>query len=147
MSSWPCCAATTDVPLVDTNVLFDVVTDDPRWADWSVRQLEIQALRERLVINPVIYAELSVGFDRIEEVDAFLVGTGIEVDEMPQTGLFLAGKAFQSYHARGGTKTGVLPDFFIGAHAVVEGVGLLSRDVGRYRSYFPKIRLITPGDA
>lgn len=147
MSSWPCCAATTDVPLVDTNVLFDVVTDDPTWADWSVRQLEVQALRERLVINPVIYAELSVGFDRIEEVDAFLVGTGIEVDEMPRTALFLGGKAFQSYRARGGTKTGVLPDFFIGAHAVVEGVGLLTRDVGRYRSYFPKIRLITPGDA
>jgi predicted nucleic acid-binding protein len=135
------------VPLVDTNVLFDVITDDPIWADWSVRQLEIQALQEQLIVNPVVYAELSVSFDRLEEVDAFLDGTGIDVADIPRSALFLAGKAFQTYRARGGPRTGVLPDFFIGAHAVVEDVGLLTRDARRYRSYFPSIRLITPGDA
>lgn len=135
------------MPLVDTNVLFDVITDDPIWADWSVRQLEIQALQEQLIANPVVYAELSVSFDRLEEVDAFLDGTGIDVADIPRPALFLAGKAFQTYRARGGPRTGVLPDFFIGAHAVVEDVGLLTRDARRYRSYFPSIRLITPGDA
>ena len=135
------------MPLIDTNVLFDLITNDPIWADWSLRQIDMQALRDRLLINPVVYAELSIGFDRFEEVDAFLGGAGIEVDEIPRAALFLAGKAFQIYRARGGTKPGVLSDFFIGAHAVVEGVSLLTRDVGRYRSYFPTITLITPGDA
>jgi predicted nucleic acid-binding protein len=135
------------VPLIDTNVLFDLLTNDPIWADWSLRQIENQALRDRLVINPVVYAELSTSFDRYEEVDAFLRGAGIEVDEMPRPALFLVGKAFQTYRARGGTKTGVLSDFFIGAHAVAEGISLLTRDVRRYRSYFPRIKLIAPGDA
>jgi predicted nucleic acid-binding protein len=135
------------VPLIDTNVLFDLLTNDPIWADWSLRQIDMQALRERLVINPVVYAELSTSFDRFEEVDAFLGGAGIEVDEIPRAALFIAGRAYQTYRARGGTKTGVLPDFFIGAHAVIEGTSLLTRDVGRYRSYFPTIMLITPGDA
>ena len=139
--------ATTDVTLVDTNVLFDLVTDDPIWAEWSLRQLENQAMQDRLVVNAVVYAELSVGFDRVEEVDAFLSGAGIDVDEIPGHALFVAGKAFQKYRARGGTRTGVLPDFFIGAHAVVRGVGLLTRDARRYRTYFPRIILITPGDA
>jgi predicted nucleic acid-binding protein len=106
------------VPLIDTNVLFDLLTNDPIWVDWSQRQIENQALRERLVINAVVYAELSVSFDQLEEVDAFLAATGIDVDEMPRPALFLAGRAFQTYRARGGTKTGVLSDFFIGAHAV-----------------------------
>lgn len=135
------------MPLIDTNVLFDLITDDPIWADWSLRQIDMQALRERLVINPVVYAELSISFDRLEEVDAFLGGAGIEVDETPRAALYLAGRAFQTYRARGGAKTGVLPDFFIGAHAVVEGISLLTRDLRRYRSYFPTIMLITPGDA
>jgi predicted nucleic acid-binding protein len=135
------------VPLIDTNVLFDLLTNDPIWVDWSQRQIENQALRERLVINAVVYAELSVSFDQLEEVDAFLAATGIDVDEMPRPALFLAGRAFQTYRARGGTKTGVLSDFFIGAHAVAEGIGLLTRDVRRYRSYFPTITLIAPGDA
>ncbi|MGH6917615.1 MAG: type II toxin-antitoxin system VapC family toxin [Geminicoccaceae bacterium] len=135
------------MPLIDTNILFDLITNDPIWGDWSLRQIESQALQDRLVINPVVYAELSVSFDRPEEVDAFLGGAGIEVDEMPRPALFLAGKAFQTYRARGGTKTGVLSDFFIGAHAVVEGISLLTRDSRRYRSYFPAIVLITPGDA
>jgi predicted nucleic acid-binding protein len=135
------------VPLIDTNVLFDLITNDPIWADWSLRQIDMQAMRERLAINPVVYAELSISFDRFEEVDAFLEGAVIEIDEVPRAALFLAGRAFREYRSRGGTKTGVLPDFFIGAHAVVEGISLLTRDAGRYRSYFPTIRLITPGDA
>jgi predicted nucleic acid-binding protein len=134
------------VPLIDTNVLFDLITNDPIWADWSLRQIGMQALRDRLVINPIVYAELSISFDRAEEVDDFLRGAGIEVEEMPRPALFLAGKAFQTYRARGGTKTGVLSDFFIGAHAATEGLGLLTRDVQRYRSYFPTITLIAPGD-
>ena len=135
------------MPLVDTNVLFDLVTDDPIWAEWSFRQLRIQALKDPLIINPVVYAELSVGFDRLDQVDAFLDRTDIEVDDVPRAALFLAGKAFQIYRSRGGTRTGVLPDFFIGAHAVVQSLSLLTRDTRRYRSYFPEIMLITPGDA
>jgi predicted nucleic acid-binding protein len=135
------------VLLVDTNVLLDVVTNDPIWADWSQRQLEKLALETRLAVNPVVYAELSIGYQRIEEVEAILATTGVEVEEIPRAALFLAGKTFHEYRARGGTRTGALPDFFIGAHAVVRGVGLLTRDTRRYRTYFPTIILITPGDA
>jgi predicted nucleic acid-binding protein len=135
------------VLLIDTNVLLDVVTNDPVWADWSQRQLEKHALQTRLVANPVVYAELSIGFQRIDEVEAILEETSVEIEEIPRRALFLAGEAFQSYRARGGTKTGVLSDFFLGAHAVVEGIGLLTRDPRRYRTYFPTITLITPGDA
>jgi predicted nucleic acid-binding protein len=130
--------------LVDTNVLLDLVTDDARWADWSQHQLEAAALRDRLAINPLGYAELSIGFERIEDVDEVLEITGIELAEIPRPALFLAGKAFRRYRRRDGTKTGVLPDFFIGAHAVVAGATLLTRDLAGYRSYFPSIALITP---
>ncbi|MGH6899881.1 MAG: type II toxin-antitoxin system VapC family toxin [Geminicoccaceae bacterium] len=133
--------------LVDTNVLLDVVTNDPVWADWSQRQLEKLALQTRLAINPVVYAELSIGFRRIDEVEAILAATGVEIEEIPRPALFLAGKAFQAYRARGGRRTGVLSDFFIGAHAVVADIALLTRDTRRYRSYFPTVMLITPGDA
>ena len=95
----------------------------------------------------MIYAELSVGYDRPEEVDAALAQAGVGLAEIPRAALFLAGKAFQSYRSRGGTRTGVLPDFFIGAHAVVAGLRLLTRDARGYRSYFPTIAMITPGDA
>lgn len=139
--------ATTDVTLVDTNVLFDLVTGEPIWADWSARQLRIAAARGTLIVNPVVYAELSVGYDRVDEVDTALGEAGIELVEVPRPALFLAAKAFQAYRGRGGTRTGVLPDFFIGAHAVVEDIALLTRDVRRYRGYFPTIMLITPGDA
>ena len=135
------------MPLVDTNVLLDVVTSDSQWADWSLRQLERWALHTRLVANPVIYAELSIGFQRIDEVEAFLEETGVKIEEISRRALFLAGKAFREYRARGGPKTGVLPDFFIGAHAVSEGISLLTHDVRRYRSYYPTITLIAPGDA
>lgn len=130
--------------LVDTNVLLDLVTDDPRWADWSQRQLEAAALRDRLAINAVIYAELSIGFARIEEVDAVLETMEIELAEIPTPALFLAGKAFREYRQHAGAKTGVLPDFFIGAHAAVVQAPLLTRDVGRYRGYFPTVTLIAP---
>ncbi len=133
--------------LVDTNVLLDVVTGDPRWLDWSQRQLKRLALQTRLIINPIVYSELSIGFRRIEEVELILHTAGVEVEEIPRSALFLAGKVFRTYRSRRGTKTGVLPDFFIGAHAVAEGLSLLTRDARRYRSYFPQIMLITPGDA
>jgi predicted nucleic acid-binding protein len=148
MRSWPCYAATTtDVPLVDTNVLLDLVTDDPVWAVWSARQLRRLSTRSSLIVNSVIYAELSVGYDHVDEVDAALDAAGVELVEIPRAALFLAGRAFQSYRARGGTRTSVLPDFFIGAHAAIQGLSLLTRDARRYRSYFPTIELITPGDA
>lgn len=131
--------------LVDTNVLLDVVTGDPKWADWSQNQLEAAALTKALAINPIIYAELSVRYDNIEEVDAMLEATRIVVSEIPREALFLAGKAFMRYRLRGGTRTGVLPDFFIGAHAVVLGVPLLTRDARRYADYFPKLELLAPG--
>ncbi len=130
--------------LVDTNVLLDVVTDDATWAGWSQRQLEIWALRGTLVINTVIYAELSIGFERIEELEAVLSEIGMALDEIPRPALFLAGKAFRAYKRKGGARTGVLPDFFIGAHAAVARLPLLSRDTGRYRTYFPTLELIVP---
>ena len=130
--------------LVDTNVLLDVVTDDATWAGWSQRQLEIWALRGTLVINAVIYAELSIGFERIEELEAVLSEIGIALDEIPRPALFLAGKIFRAYKRKGGARTGVLPDFFIGAHAAVARLPLLSRDTGRYRTYFPTLELIVP---
>lgn len=133
--------------LVDTNVLVDVATNNSEWADWSLRQLDRWALHTRLIANPVIYAELSIGFQRIDEVESFLERTGVEIEEISRRALFLAGKAFREYRVRGGPRTGVLPDFFIGAHAVAEGISLLTRDARRYRSYFPTIALITPGDA
>lgn len=123
------------------------MTNNSEWADWSLRQLDRWALHTRLIANPVIYAELSIGFQRIDEVETFLERAGVGIEEISRRALFLAGEAFREYRARGGTKTGVLPDFFIGAHAVAEGISLLTRDVRRYRSYFPSITLITPGDA
>ena len=129
--------------LVDTNVLLDVVTDDGTWADWSQHQLEAAALRDRLNINAVIYAELSIAFSRIEELDDVLASAEVGLAEIPRPALFLAGKAYQSYRRRGGTKTGVLPDFFIGAHAAVLNAPLLTRDT-RYRTYYPSVTLISP---
>jgi hypothetical protein len=129
---------------VDTNVLLDVVTRDPAWADWSKRELEAAALRERLAINPVVYAELSAGFTTIEQVEEVLGLVGITVVQMSRPVLFMAGRAFRDYRRRGGTKAGVLPDFFIGAHAAVLAVPLITRDAARYRSYFPTVELVAP---
>ncbi|MCP3468483.1 type II toxin-antitoxin system VapC family toxin [Bradyrhizobium sp. CCGUVB23] len=130
--------------LVDTNVLLDLVTDDPNWADWSVAQLEAASLKGPLLINDIVYAELAVRYARIEELDAFIDQAGLEIAPIPRDGLFLAGKVFALYRKAGGSRTGVLPDFFIGAHAAVAGLPLLTRDVGRYRTYLPSLKLITP---
>lgn len=130
--------------LVDTNVLLDVLEDDPRWARWSQEQLESAALTNQLTINAIIYAELSAAFARIEELEEVVAQAALSVESIPREALFLAGKAFVDYRRRRGAKDGVLPDFFIGAHAAVAGCALLTRDVGRYRTYFPNIRLVSP---
>ena len=130
--------------LVDTNVLLDLVTDDARWAMWSIAQLEAAALRGPLLINDIVYAELSVRYPRIEGVDQFVDQAALEIAPMPKTALFLAGKAYMRYRGSGGTRTGVLPDFFIGAQAAVAGLPLLTRDAARYRTYFPTLTLIAP---
>lgn len=130
--------------LVDTNVLLDLVTDDPDWAEWSVAKLEEAALKGALCINDVVYSELSVRYDRIEDLEAMLEDSEIGIAPPPRAALFLAGKVFAQYRKSGGSRTGVLPDFFIGAHAAVSGVPLLTRDGRRYRSYFPTLELIAP---
>lgn len=130
--------------MVDTNVLLDVATGDPDWADWSLHALDVAATRGAILINDVIYAEFSVGYRRIEEVDGVLRDAGIEIADMPRAALFLAGKVFQNYRGRGGARTGVLPDFFIGAHAAVAELPLLTRDPRRYKTYFPSLSLIAP---
>ncbi|RWC43499.1 type II toxin-antitoxin system VapC family toxin [Mesorhizobium sp.] len=129
--------------LVDSNVLLDLVTDDPNWADWSVAQLEAASLDGPLLINDAVYAELAVRYISIEDLEAFLDASGLEMAPMPRAALFLAGKVFTQYRSEG-SGTGILPDFFIGAHAAVSRLPLLTRDVGRYRTYFPSLRLITP---
>jgi predicted nucleic acid-binding protein len=132
------------VTLIDTNVLLDLVTDDPVWADWSAAQLEAASLSGPLSINDVVYAELAVRYDRIEDLDTFLGEAEIEMTAIPRAALFLAGKVFVQYRKAGGSRTGVLPDFFIGSHAAVGQIPLLTRDVGRYRTYFPALKLIAP---
>jgi predicted nucleic acid-binding protein len=133
------------VTLVDTNVLLDVFTNDLQWADWSIHQLDVAALKGPLFINDIVYAELSVRFDAIETLDAVLNETGFVVlTPTPRAALFLAAKAFQRYRASGGAKSNVLPDFFIGAHAAIAGLTLLTRDPKRYRTYFPKLDLVAP---
>jgi predicted nucleic acid-binding protein len=134
------------VTLVDTNVLLDLVTDDAKWSDWSLARLEEAALAGPIFINDIVYAEASIRYDRMEAFDSMLAEAEIEVAPTPRAALFLAGKAYRRYRTAGGSRTGVLPDFFIGAHAAVAGWPLLTRDVGRYRSYFPKVTLIAPPD-
>ncbi len=130
--------------LVDTNILLDIATRDHVWAEWSLGQLDAAALRGPILINDIIYAELSVRYERVEEINAFVDIAGLAQQPIPRAALFLAGKVFQSYRRAGGVRTGVLPDFFIGAHAAVEALPLLTRDVQRYRNYFPKLTLIAP---
>ncbi|NWG38836.1 MAG: type II toxin-antitoxin system VapC family toxin [Hydrogenophilaceae bacterium] len=131
--------------LVDTNVLVDVLEDDPEWADWSIGQLRAQSQIHRLVINPVIYSELSLTFSTVEALDRTVDELGLAMIEIPRPALFLAGKAFVRYRRQGGKKSNVLADFFIGAHAAVSGHPILTRDTRRYASYFSGVRLITPG--
>ncbi len=132
--------------LIDTNVLLDLVTDDANWVEWSQGQLEAASLRGPLLINDVVYAEFSVGFRRIEEVDGVLATARIETATIPREALFLAGKVFQRYRSAGGARASVLPDFFIGAHAATAQLPLLTRDVRRYRRYFPTVELLAPTD-
>lgn len=130
--------------LVDSNVLLDVLEEDAVWFDWSSRQLQIAADSGSLIINPVIYAEVSVGFNRIEELEAALPADFFQRVPLPWEAAFLAAKCFLRYRKLGGTKSSPLPDFFIGAHAAVSGLTLLTRDAARYRTYFPTITLIAP---
>jgi predicted nucleic acid-binding protein len=130
--------------LVDSNVLLDVMTEDARWFAWSAEALERAADTERLVINPVIYAEVSVRYRRIEDLDAALPRTMLEREPIPYEAAFLAGKIYLAYRRRGGPRRSPLPDFFIGAHAAIAGHRLLTRDAARYRTYFPKLTLLAP---
>ncbi|MEH2612495.1 type II toxin-antitoxin system VapC family toxin [Bradyrhizobium sp. AZCC 1693] len=130
--------------LVDSNVLLDIFGQTPGWWEWSLAQLENAAARGPLLINDVIFAETSIRFPMIEDFEAALAKAGIAVAPIPRMALFLAGKASVQYRNAGGTRSGVLPDFFIGAHAVVEQLPLLTRDMRRYRTYFPAVRLIAP---
>ena len=133
--------------LVDSNVLLDLITQDPVWFDWSAQKLADAADRYKLVINPIVYAEVSVRFSRIEDLDAALPMTMLSREALPFDAGFLAGKAHLVYRRLGGGKTTPLPDFFIGAHAAIAGYQLLTRDAARYRTYFPRLRLIAPDHA
>ena len=130
--------------LVDSNVLLDLMTEDPQWFSWSANALASAAESFRLVINPIIYAEVSIRFSRIEELNAALPKEIVDREPIPYEAAFLAGKAFTLYRQRGGAKQSTLPDFFIGAHASVAGYGLLTRDAARYRTYFPRLTLLAP---
>ena len=130
--------------LIDTNVLLDLFTDDPNWSAWSAAQLDRLALAGPLLVNDIVYAELSVSFATPDEVDEALARIDVELTPTPRGALFLAGKAYGRYRSAGGTRTGVLADFFIGAHAAVAKLPLLTRDARRYRTYFPTVDLITP---
>jgi predicted nucleic acid-binding protein len=130
--------------LVDTNVLLDVLQNDAEWASWSLDQLEATAATDSLAINPIIYSELSMAFARIEELDNVIEEASLSIKNIPKEALFLAGKVFLTYRRSEGTKHNVLPDFFIGAHAAVTQWPILTRDVGRYRTHFPNVHLITP---
>ena len=129
---------------VSSNVLLDVFEDDPVWAQWSEEMLEYYSATHMLCISPVIYAEISVGFQRIEELEAAITDCGVWMLQIPKEALFLAAKVFVEYRRRKGIKLSPLPDFFVGAHAAVENLALLTRDVSRYKSYFPTVKLISP---
>jgi predicted nucleic acid-binding protein len=130
--------------LVDSNVLLDLVTDDLAWADRSAHAMRAAALRGPLLINDVVYAELAPGYPAVEDLDAAIARLELRHDPLPRAGLFLAARVFRAYRRRGGTRTGVLSDFFIGAHAAVTGLPLLTRDPARYRTDFPTVVLVVP---
>ena len=130
--------------LVDSNVLLDILTNDPAWADWSSSQLASAGNTSRLVINPIVYSEISIRFSRIEDLEDALPREIIEKEALPFEAAFLAGKVFLDYRKAGGPKTSPLPDFLIGAHAAVLGYQLLTRDPRRFRTYFPTLQLIEP---
>lgn len=130
--------------LVDSNVLLDVLTEDTTWGEWSSSQLAELGEQRVLVINAVIYAEISIGFRRIEDLDRAVPAELFRRDAVPYEAGFLAGKAFVRYRKRGGARAAPLPDFLIGAHAAIEGLTLLTRDPWRIRTYFPSVEIIAP---
>ncbi len=130
--------------LVDSNVILDVFSDDPKWADWSESILEEYSYFTPLYINSIIYSEISIGFEAIEDLEDAVFRAGFQMLEIPKEGLFLAGKVYLQYKKRRGVKRTPLPDFYIGAQAAVLNLDLITRDVSRFRSYFPTVKLITP---
>ena len=130
--------------LVDSCVLLDLFTNDPNWADWSEQVLDKYAQTNTLYINSIIYTEISISFSQIEDLEQVLEDMGLKVIEVPREALFLAGKVFLEYKRNQGTKTSTLPDFFIGAHAMVSGLHVMTRDSARYKTYFPALTLIHP---
>jgi predicted nucleic acid-binding protein len=133
------------VTLVDSVVILDIVTEDPGWGHWSEDVLARARDEGELVINPIVYAEVSVGFDNIEDLDDAIPAGDFRREALPYEAAFLAGKVFVAYRRRGGQKRSPLPDFYIGAHSAVRGYRLLTRDANRYRTYFPTLTLIAPG--
>lgn len=129
---------------IDSNVILDLFLDDPNWAQWSETTLEHYARHGRLYISPVVYSEISIGFERIEDLEQAVAAAGFQMVPIPREALFLAGKAFMAYRQRSGRKSSPLPDFYIGAQAAVIGLPLMTRDVARYRTYFPSLKLIHP---
>jgi predicted nucleic acid-binding protein len=130
--------------LVDTNVLLDVLQDDTEWAAWSQGKLDAASATDSLAINEIIYTELSIAFERIEELQAVITQGSLAVEPIPREALFLAGKVFLNYRRSRGAKRSVLPDFYIGAHAAVMQWPILTRDVARFRTHFPTVNLIAP---
>ena len=130
--------------LVDSNIILDVFLDDSIWAEWSVSKLEKFSTITKLFINPIVYSEVSIGFKKIEELESVLNRAGFQMLDIPKEALFLAGKAFLKYRKNRGTKRSPLPDFYIGAHAAILEMDLITRDESRYRTYFPTIKLISP---
>jgi predicted nucleic acid-binding protein len=132
--------------LVDSNVLLDVFTEDPRWFRWSSEKIAYHSERDILAVNPIIYAEISIHFSTIEELNEAVPESGFSRLALPWESGFLAGRSFLEYRRRGGDRRTPMPDFYIGAHAVIEGMALLTRDSGRFRTYFPRLPLIAPED-
>ncbi len=130
--------------LIDSCVLLDLFTDDPNWADWSESTLDKKSQTNTLFINSILYTEISIGFNKIEEVEKAISELGIKVLEIPREALFLTGKVFLKYRRNRGVKISPLPDFFIGAHAAVSGFELITRDAAKYKTYFPQVKLILP---
>jgi len=130
--------------LVDSNIILDVFLDDPNWAEWSVSKLEKFSTITKLFINPIVYSEVSTGFKKIEELESVLNRAGFQMLDIPKEALFLAGKAFLKYRKNRGANRSPLPDFYIGAHAAILEMELITRDESRYRTYFPTVKLISP---